>query len=800
MELDSIDCPEDQMCGEQKKIWEMLRCAVCYLWPLDPVKVTCTAINSHRDIVCEPCVLKQTESADGAYRDKCGLCKHLLPPAPRPIDTFKEELRSILTVNCPYSLIDHETGANNGCSVSKPLTSMKAHMKKCRFGRSPCLYVQQGCSATIRNSEMADHIPVCGRRPLDCKYRFNGCDWLDKPAEEVEVHQHSCPWDSVLGMNAPGRLGIPIMSCRSRLRNKTCRFRKIMVLEFSFTIAVTGYEFQRISEYLESETFRLMRYNDNMIMRSATELECLEALCKASESSGVPLKGDSPNHTARKDEAEMEYLAVDELLSESLDEEEMDQLDQRASAAGSIPGQPNIITIEPMEEDLRPLANSEQVEEETATRPDAHVGTAETTEPAENSEQGEPAEEADQNDTATAPPEEEAGNTEAAGDEDSPAEPAVDAEPSDPVEGPDQDVNAPEDYLGNFRLIETQQQMVNFMKAQGSQYNAINEADMYTASYASLIGNPAGQEEWRLNELDRLASNKDCNRENMEDCLICAETSTPIFPSGRKGRHQHTSTRMRQLEDSNNPECDSCYEDSHAIRPEFRRKLILTSSSLANCLTEGRPSFPTFGGLQRHTDLIAVHGGRIEDLCHAVWIELKDADEPTDICLYGGINDILNMEAPRLEDGNYQADRDGMRKIYRALAALTAFLVNGGQKHTLRCCLISRPPIIFHQGPAKRRVWKEVSMALRATNCVWEEMWGVPRSKQLNFQEFGITKKRGRPEHFNESLYRAYREWEHDRKLHLTGPFKLGYALKIVRVLGVKTVPEDFSVDAPNGN
>ena len=825
---------------DQKKIWELLRCAVCYLWPLDPVRVTCSAINSHRDIVCEPCVLKQGATADGAYRNKCGLCKHPLPPAPRPIDTFKEELRSMLSVSCPYHMMDQETGANNGCSVTRSLPTMKAHMEKCRYGRSPCIYAQQGCNSMIRNSEMAAHIPICGRRPLDCKFRFNSCDWLDKPAEEVEVHQHGCPWDSVLGMSAPGRLGIPIMSCRSRLSNRACRFRKIIVLEFSFTIAVTGYEFQRISEYLETETFRLMQYNDNMVMRSATEMECLEAMWKASESSGVPLKGDSPNHAARRDEAVMENLAVDDLLSMSLDEEEMDQLDQQPASASNTP---TIVTIEPMDlvqnELQRIPANSEQVGEEPP--PEEQDGTAEIAgeedppaEPMENAEPIEPAEDNDQqvnatNDVAEGPLErtapagpaetteqeeinrdqnrpasEPAGTSgEAAG----PAEPAEPAEPAGPAEpaeqdeiNRDQDGPAAEHAESPIEQIQTQQQMMEFMREQGSQYNTVSMADLYAANYARLIGNPAGQEEWRQNELDRLAANKDCMRQNLVDCTICAETSSPIFPTGRKGRHLHISTRLRQLEESNCPRCYSCNEDSHPIRPEFRRKLILTSSSLSSCLTEGRPSFPTYGGLQRHTDVTAIHGAKIEDLCHAAWIELKNSNEPTDICLYGGINDVLSIQAYRREDGTYEADRDGMKRIFRALATLTEFLVNAGLKHTLRCCLISRPPIIFHQGPAKRRVWKEVCMALRATNIVWEKKWGVPQSKQLNFQEFGIVKKRGQYEQFNEYLYKAYREMEPDRKLHLTGPYKLGFALKIVRVLGVKTIPENFSVDATNGN
>ena len=710
----------------------------------------------------------------------------------------------MLSLSCPYKIMDEETGANNGCSVIKTLPSMKAHMEQCKFGVSPCIYAQQGCSAKIKNSEMAAHIPICGKRPLDCKFRFNGCDWLDKPAEEVADHQLICLWDSVLGKNAPGQLGIPIMSSRGRLQNRTCRFRKIMVLEFSFTIAVTGYEFKKITEFLETEIFRLMMYNDNMVMRSATEYECLEALWKASENSGVPLKGESPNHTARRDAAAMENLSIEDLLSESLEEEEMDQLEQQPSMAGRAPGSPNIVTIEPNDDmaqnEIPGLPTNTVQDEEEPVRhdltPEDRAGTAES-----SRDEG-PAESTEANGR-----DESSGGIEQheAADLSGPGSPSARMESEDASEQAEifsiQDGPAvepaeipPELAIQDFRMIETQQQMTDFMKEQGNLYNSISMADMYATNYARLIGNPAGQEEWRQRELDRLTANKDCRRENLDDCIICAETSSPIFPTGRKGRHLHISTRLRHLEESSNPRCNACYEDRHPIRSEFRRKLILTSSSLSNCLTEGRSSFPNYGGLQRHTDVIAVHGGKIEDLCHAAWIELKDSNEPTDICLYGGTNDILNMQASRLEDGSYEADKDGMKGIFRALAALTAFLVNGGQKHTLRCCLISRPPMIFHQGMAKRRVWKEVCMALRATNSVWEEKWGVPHSKQLDFQEFGVIKKRGLPEQFNENLYKAYRERERNKKLHLSGPYKLGYALKIVRVLGVRTVPENFRI------
>ena len=281
---------------------------------------------------------------------------------------------------------------------------------------------------------------------------------------------------------------------------------------------------------------------------------------------------------------------------------------------------------------------------------------------------------------------------------------------------------------------------------------------------------------------------------NLAKCRVCFTTKSAIWPEGQRdedtNRHTHLSTRGDMLSAASEyalAGCGSCVEKVHKIRASYRRRIILTSSSLRDCFAEYKPLVTEYKGLEDHVDIISLPGGKVKELAHALLCEIKEGSEPVDVCIYGGLIDVLYARVTT-EGGFHYVNNDDISEVLQSLAILSRELMMDPLGHTLRCAQIHLPPKIVIKGPGWEEAWRQVNLALRTVNDRWQEL-GLVIPRQINFKDFARYKHRGH----TVSSHRAYREQTFANKLHLTPKCKLQVGIKIARALGAHTNPYNYS-------
>ena len=706
-----MELPEDfEIPPSQIEFFETVTCSVCSCLPLEKIKKAC--LVDHKEMTCATCLRKQFRAGQPNYK-KCPVCRNdLVRPSERQVDIMREVVRSNISVPCTNRWRIPETNAWTGCERMEKLSKMLTHMAECRFADVDCPFKEEGCSKTMKKDIVNEHVKECDYRPLSCRYHINGCPRIDDLACETLNHESSCIWNGILSPSALGTMGIPEASNKLRIKMRGVQCRRVRVRGVFLTITVNGSEYCDLVNYLTMENARQTPQGED-------EEEAVICLRRAAAEAGIWLSGPTPE-AAQEEDGEMNPLLIDQLLRDS---------DGEVESAGQD------MQEDQDETDVAALDGDQAMEEADEPGGDPvvepHVATDRESAGTEVGDAGEVA--APQTDSedivATAGA---AGETEMDVEETREAAGPQWTTQDQPLPMPSQVLEDVQDNLlseaaGGIEPVPAAEQETRITKIE-------DIVDQITfKSFLSSLGDHYGEcdtaeQERRFQEQDprawveeerqRLRAIKDRPAGNNTVCLICNETTTAIWPNGQPegeiSRHRHYSTRLESLRSASataEAGCGACVEPVHVVRKDFRRRLILTSSSLYNCFTEGKPLFPEYRGLKGHIDVTSIPGGKIQHLVHALLVEIKQSNEPIDCVLYGGLNDVMEQEV-YTEGGLHFVDQAKMITVYRSLAILSQELANSPLRHTLRCCLIKCPPAVTHKGPGFERAWKELNLAL----------------------------------------------------------------------------------------
>ena len=759
-----MELPGDYIIPEEKlELTECVMCIVCSTLILNEVKQVCN--TPHSRTTCKECIYKQWTIANTRH---CPICRADVTEPPRMTDISREIIRGALHVPCPNRA--EVGGIYVGCSHYTSLKTMKNHLEICQHTMVTCQFEDRGCLKKVPRAYSEEHVAECGWKPASCPFAKNGCPMTNTETWRLNNHTPNCKWDGVLGHRFTGIMGLPIASNKDRIKKTGVFPRKIQVQSAFFSVTTNAKDYEKL---LTSIMITLLSDEESHGLRHLTEEEALDILRQAATETNVWLSGPDSGADEEPEHEEEEHVelpldvddldAVEELLRDS-DAEVLYESENESMEA---------VEDEVQTEVLRDDHNNQNVMEEGAL--EIRGGAAALQGPAH------------------VPP------THALSD----AENTAGSHMSTPGEGiarphaqeTDPQVQGAAAQAIHQLEINSLDEMVEYIKQQGGNYNSLDLSEREAAFQREMMANSNGhgQIRWMAQDTDRLnRQNKEYTAEG-DNCKICAETGTAIFPRGTQVKHRHSSSRLYNLREDaleGKISCGHCAQRRHLLRPTFRRRVILTSSSLDRGFTEIRDELQdNYAGMDGHVDLVSVPGGSLKQLAHAILVELKGSDEPIDLAVYGGLNDAMNLPYWLDENGQVELDSEALKDLYRTLALLSAELVNSGNKNTLRMCQVKCPPRIHSMGTGAMKAWRMVNLAIRTCNQTWAEMWGISTPKHMNFQSFALTKKRDGSVN---CTYSSYREPQISRKLHLIPRYKLAFCIKISRVWGIKPVPEGY--------
>ena len=230
--------------------------------------------------------------------------------------------------------------------------------------------------------------------------------------------------------------------------------------------------------------------------------------------------------------------------------------------------------------------------------------------------------------------------------------------------------------------------------------------------------------------------------------------------------------------------CSVCTTNTHHVRTTFRRRVIATSSALNGCLSEAREEYKgQYKGLDRHVDVLSIPGGRVKDVVHALLAEIKQSEEPQDIALYVGVNDVLSMKINQAGEDVYFTDEAATKAVCQSLAILSRELLSSPLKHTLRCCKLATPPKVVAKGEGYERALSDLNKIFHVVNDKWSRL-GVKMERSIDFNNFARNRHTGK-------IITNSKSYKTDR-LHLKSHHKLAFGLKIAKALGARPVPASF--------
>ena len=161
-------------------------------------------------------------------------------------------------------------------------------------------------------------------------------------------------------------------------------------------------------------------------------------------------------------------------------------------------------------------------------------------------------------------------------------------------------------------------------------------------------------------EKDILLTNKVSNHEEIMDrqkhvrkkkpyCSICSEALSTIFPQQRYAYHSHFSSIAQRtsspLDHFAQHLCTTCSTVMHPVKMGHRIPVVITSSVLANWQGRNRGSPGAYEGDPVHLDYITIPGATIEQLQHSFEVQYRGINQPLDVILIAGYNNILRYES-----------------------------------------------------------------------------------------------------------------------------------------------------------
>ena len=708
--------------------FDALKCSICYRWPITTCYRAC--YQDHADFSCMECLDAQYNTANNENRNRCPSCRdQLIPRESRGPDVMRNLLMDSLKVWCTNRR-RRDDGSWEGCAEMVLLSGMISHRERCRFKIKSCKWKRFGCPKV--DWDMAEHEDDCEFLRIDCAFVKNGCSQLDMTRYERGPHMEECIFDGILAESYLGLHGVAVHSNKSRLDTPGATNRRIRVGQYDLMITVTATEYNKLEAELEPEDRRNI-------------YDAIRYLRHQAENTRVWLSGPMP---------------VDLRVQDPEMDEEDDGEDDGGEEEGNL-----------SEEEIHRLLDEYSDEEQSENDAD---------------EEGESAAQ-------------------------SVAQPAAQLAVSNPLIDDDEVSEVSMEVEGEREGQEIAFVAIPPLPEAPRNMGIDDVKDLATyKAYLDQFGVTrahidAGRQEEDFQGLDRrqwVASERargnriKFRQANGRKCKTCYSVKTAIWPNGQpedKARnHTHISSRRDMLAAASSHAmagCGSCTQEVHAIRPTLRRKVILTSSSLRDALSDGKRDINGYHGLRDHVDQIAIPGATIQELCHAFLAETRESDEPVDLLIYAGNNDLLQSKITT-HNGVQKVGEEMLIEVMRCLGLLAKMCLLSPQGHTLRMAQITLTPCVNMKSPGHAEAWFHLNEIFRVTNERWQDL-GVPIPPNINFRRYARHKGPGGRYVCSMNSYREYMNFQ---KLHLTTRCKLAVALKCARALGARSSPEGFQL------
>ena len=736
-----------------EELYYSIFCSICQEYCTEELMPRC----SEDHVICNNCTTMVLDSGSTECPMRCGSLLISQDQATR--NTASRALQLFLRIPCPNRVY--------GCAELPRVAHAEEHTLLCDFRRKDCPYEYRGCREKV--TDQWEHRQGCVFRPVKCKNMERGCPRDDVSYKNLKFHEKYCrhQWAPVGTEYAPQE--------------------------------GAGEENQGGPQ---QRWFQLKNF---WIQRICT-LDNWIGINDIFQISGTPTSQEDALERLLDSEYTWERRLEEEqqLIANRESEQMMIELEQRAlqEAENQLLTAEDLLAEDPMGDDL--LINepiTEEIMREMLEISDSEVESPEG--------QGNNAEATEMDQEASAPREDNTGS------EDQPTEEQIEIsaqeeEPQDenaiqPVE--EGELISFEDEAADAANVAMEGEDDNLWN--GATEPATNVQDLIAAignmntnltecmeeeTFNNTMNTAEEQIAWAQAEWSRITERKVENymqiRESAEYpgygpryCQLCSEASSPIFPNPGPIFHVHHSSRLAMLERINSGHVESfncmsgCKYTDHLPKPDYRRKLLITSSTLKQWDTDAKDD-PELGylGNESHVDLLAIPGGTIEEICHALWLELEGSTEPVDIISVFGLNNCLNTLVMS-ENGVV-----GLNTVVRAIHCITGLLRKSKARNTIGFARIPKVPMLHltNRGILVDRLNK----VFRLTNVAMSTAWGTNAKYAPVFETWGLIlpteRHRGTPVLIRRDWFR---EQVDTRMLHFTRRVKLEMGRDCLRFL-----------------
>ena len=733
-------------------LYYSIYCPICQEYCTDELRPHCA--EDH--VICNECTDLVLNTGATECPHRCG--NLLLAQAQCTKNTAARALQNFLRIPCKNRVF--------GCAELPKVVHSEEHALLCDYRRKDCPYESRGCRQKVVDDW--EHKKECEFRPVQCKNTERGCPMDDVNFKNLEFHETHCRhrW-------------APVGTLYERMEG-------------------AGEENQGGPQQ------RWYRLEGFWIQRTCTMKDWI-GINDIYQNSGTPTsQADAYERLLDSEYTWARRLEDEDQVRANLETEQMIiDLERRNNAGEFLLSAEDLLAEDPSENDLIVENIPEEVMRELLEISDNDIEVTENQENTTRNTQDETGADApiesedgpEDQDTDQAHP---AAQTENEVSEEDTIEPAEEGEQvSYEEQEMDEGNEEVEEHLGNVwnGATEPATTIQDLVQAINSMHTNATDC-MGEDTFNSTMNTAEGQINWAQEEWNRITGKKCENfleiRGNAEYpgygpyyCEICSETSSPIFPSPEPVFHVHHSSRLAMLERIHNGQVDNfncmsgCRQINHLPKPNYRRKLLITSSTLKQWDTDAKDD-PNVGylGNEEHIDLLSIPGGSLEEILHALWIEVEGSTEAIDIIAVAGLNNCLNTLSLS------QNGINGMDSVVKAVHCLTGLIRSSKAKNTIAFARIPKVPMLHlsNRGP----LVDAMNKMFRMTNAAMTNSWGTNAKYAPVFETWGLAtpaeRHRGTPVMIRRDWFREPVE---TRMLHFTTPIKLEMGRVCMRFLGL---------------
>ena len=205
---------------------------------------------------------------------------------------------------------------------------------------------------------------------------------------------------------------------------------------------------------------------------------------------------------------------------------------------------------------------------------------------------------------------------------------------------------------------------------------------LYPREMLEFVRKPSVPSQMRIFSLGRrtqekrlFLANKAANYQEFRDqhdhlrryCRTCSETTSMVRTElDVPVLHSHHSSLAYRLNAQTvdrwgNYHCITCEEGWHSYLAGYRYPVLATSSTLNGW--QGRRDLNGYRGDSLHLDVVAIPGGWVQDVHHAVIAEYRLLGHPIDLIIVAGLNNLMAGQPPILVMDELQRFKEDVLSI-----------------------------------------------------------------------------------------------------------------------------------------